>query len=196
MRITEDRVIAIARRLDPGHAGALAKALVAGGIHVLEITMDSPDPATAITRAADHLTVGAGTVMTIDDCEAAVRAGATFLVSPHTAPHLIEWGVHHDVPVIPGAFTPTEVVTAHAAGAVAVKLFPISVGGPALIREIRGPLPHIPLIPSGGVTDDNAAELLAAGAAAVGVGSWLTGPTDLDVVTERARLLRSSCGDV
>jgi 2-dehydro-3-deoxyphosphogluconate aldolase/(4S)-4-hydroxy-2-oxoglutarate aldolase len=148
--LAEGRIIAIARHLDPDRAGDLARALAAGGINVLEVTMDSPNPALAIRNAAFALTVGAGTVMSRDHAELAVAAGAVFLVSPHVSLPLIEWGSLHGVALIPGALTPTEIVNAFDAGAPAVKVFPISVGGERLIREIRGPLPHIPLIASGG----------------------------------------------
>ena len=191
--ISGGRIIAIARRLDPDRAGDLAEALVAGGINVIEVTMDSPDPARAMRKAAFRLTVGAGTVMSRDDAESAVDAGAVFLVSPHVSLPLIEWGSLHGVAMIPGAFSPTEIVTAFDAGAPAVKVFPISVGGEQFIREIRGPLPHIPLIPSGGISIENGPGLLASGAVAIGVGSWLTGPADLKVVQARAAELVAAC---
>ena len=191
--IADGRIIAIARHLDPDRAGDLARALAAGGINVLEVTMDSPDPARAIRNAAFMLTVGAGTVMNRDQAEFAVDAGAVFVVSPHVSLPLIEWGSLHGVAMIPGALSPTEIVNAFDAGAAAVKVFPISVGGEQLIREILGPLPHIPLIPSGGISIENGPDLLAAGAIAIGVGSWLTGPADLDEVQARAAELVAAC---
>ena len=191
--ISEGRIVAIARRLDPDRAGDLARALVAGGINVLEVTMDSPDPGRAIRNAVFELTVGAGTVMNRDDAELAVAAGAVFLVSPHVSLPLIEWGNLHGVAMIPGALSPTEIVTAFDAGAAAVKVFPNSVGGEQFIRELRGPFPHIPLIPSGGITIENGPALLVAGAIAIGVGSWLTGPADLAVVEARATELVAAC---
>lgn len=191
--ITRGRIIAIARHLDPDRAGDLARALAAGGINVLEVTMDSPDPGRAIRNAAFMLTVGAGTVMNRDQAELGVAAGAVFVVSPHVSLPLIEWGSLCGVAMIPGALSPTEIVNAFDAGAAAVKVFPISVGGERLIREIRGPLPHIPLIPSGGISIETGPGLLAAGAVAIGVGSWLTGPADLDVVEARAAELVAAC---
>ena len=191
--ISQGRIVAIARHLDPDRAGDLARALAAGGIEVLEVTMDSPDPPRAIRSAASVLSVGAGTVMNRDHAESAVAAGALFLVSPHVSLPLLEWGRLHRVAMIPGALSPTEIVTAFEAGAAAVKVFPISVGGVQFIREIRGPLPHIPLIPSGGITIENGPGLLAAGAIAIGVGSWLTGHADLDVVEARAAELVAVC---
>jgi 2-dehydro-3-deoxyphosphogluconate aldolase / (4S)-4-hydroxy-2-oxoglutarate aldolase len=191
--IAEGRIIAIARHLDPDRAGDLARALAAGGINVLEVTMDSPDPARAIRNAAFMVTVGAGTVMDRYQAELAIDAGAVFLVSPHLSLPLIEWGSLHGVAMIPGALSPTEIVNAFEAGAAAVKVFPISVGGEQLIREIRGPFPHIPLIPSGGISIEDGPGLLAAGAIAIGVGSWLTGPADLDEVQARATELVAAC---
>ena len=191
--ISQGRIIAIARNLDPDRAGPLAQALAAGGVKVLEVTMDSPDPHQAMVAAAEILTVGAGTVIGIDQAEAALAAGAGFLVSPHLSLRLMAWGSESGVAMIPGTFTPTEIVAAFEAGAAAVKVFPISVGGEQMIREIRGPLPHIPLIPSGGISIETAPGLLVAGAIAIGVGSWLTGPVDLEVVETRARDLVTAC---
>ena len=191
--ISHGRIIAIARNLDPDRAGPLAQALAAGGVNVLEVTMDSPDPHEAMVAAARILTVGAGTVLGIDQAESALAAGAVFLVSPHLSLRLMEWGRESSVAMIPGAFTPTEIVAAFEAGAAAVKVFPISLGGEQMIREIRGPLPHIPLIPSGGISIETGPGLLVAGAIAIGVGSWLTGPVDLEMVETRARDLVTAC---
>ena len=119
-----------------------------------------------------------GTVLDIEGAAAAVEAGATFLVMPVTDPDVIGWAVERGVPAFPGALSPTEVLTAWRSGASAVKLFPASAGGPTLVRELRGPFPDIPLMPTGGVTADNARSLIEAGAVAVGVGSWLAGAPD------------------
>lgn len=131
----------------------------------------------------------AGTVMSTGEAADAVAAGATFLVSPHTDPDLVCWAAARGVAVVPGAFTPTEVAAAWNAGATAVKLFPASVGGPALVRELRGPFAHMAFIPSGGITAENAGAFLAAGAVAVGIGGWLTRNADPAVVEARARRL-------
>jgi 2-dehydro-3-deoxyphosphogluconate aldolase/(4S)-4-hydroxy-2-oxoglutarate aldolase len=172
-------------------------ALAAGGVGVLEVTLDSDGALAAIERLrVAPLLVGAGTVRSLAEAEAAVAAGAAFLVSPHTDPAIVDWAAQRGVPAMPGAFTPTEVAGAWDAGAAAVKLFPASVGGPALVRELRGPFADVPFVPSGGVTADNAPAFLAAGALAVGLGSWLTGPDDLAVVEERARLLTASLANV
>jgi 2-dehydro-3-deoxyphosphogluconate aldolase/(4S)-4-hydroxy-2-oxoglutarate aldolase len=135
--------------------------------------------------------IGAGTVLDREAAKASVAAGAAFLVAPNTDPELIRWAAGEGVPMFPGAMTPSEIVTAWNAGAAAVKVFPASVLGPTFLREVRGPLPQIPLIPTGGVNADTARPLLDAGAVAIGIGSWLTGSTDRGEVLSRARQLRS-----
>ncbi len=189
--VVEDRVVAIARRIDPARLSQVADELLGAGVRVLEVTLDSQDALGAIERlAGTRLTVGAGTVLSVREAADAVAAGAAFLVSPHTDVDVVRWADSRGVPALPGALTPTEVMTAWNAGAAAVKIFPASVAGPALIRELQGPLGFVPLVPSGGVTIDNARSLLDAGATAVGLGSWLTGCPPGEVAG-RARALRS-----
>ncbi len=197
--IVEGRVIAIARRLEPAALPAIAEALVSNGIRAFEVTLNSPGAIESIRLLADgplgeRLLVGAGTVLSIAEAEVAVEAGARFLVTPHLDPDLIAWAAGRGVPILPGAFTPTEILTAWRAGAAAVKLFPASVAGPAFIRDFRGPFPEIPLIPTGGVTVENAAALLEAGAVAVGLGSWLTGAGDPAEVGRRAAAVMAAIG--
>ena len=131
-------------------------------------------------------------MLDVEGAAAAVEAGATFLVMPVTDVGVIAWGAERGVPVFPGALSPTEVLTAWRAGASAIKLFPASVGGAALLRELRGPFPDIPLMPTGGVTADNARSLIEAGAVAVGVGSWLAGAPDEATLRERATALMAA----
>lgn len=185
-------VVAIARRLTADDAPQVADALLAGGVLAFELTLN--DPVDSALRAIESvasrspgLAVGAGTVLSIDAAERALDAGATFLVMPHTDPELVAWAAARGVPTLPGASTPTEVLAAWRAGAAAVKVFPASVVGPAFVRECRGPFPDIPLVPSGGVTADTAADFIAAGALAVGVGGWLIGDAEPARVTARAR---------
>ena len=185
-------VVAIARRLNADTAPQAADALVAGGVLAFEITLNEPvgDALRAIESLANRapaLAIGAGTVLSIDSARLALDAGATFLVMPHTDPELVAWAATRGVPTLPGAFTPTEVLAAWRAGAAAVKLFPASVAGPAFVRECHGPFPEIPLVPSGGVTAETAADFIRAGAVAVGVGSWLIGDAESSGVTTRAR---------
>ncbi|HEY3547067.1 MAG TPA: bifunctional 4-hydroxy-2-oxoglutarate aldolase/2-dehydro-3-deoxy-phosphogluconate aldolase [Propionicimonas sp.] len=189
--ISSSRVIAIGRRLQPAAVPAIGDALVAGGVRAFEITMNSEGAveviaALAARYAEDDLLVGAGTVLELGEAEAAIRAGARFLVMPHFDPVIVGWARDRGIAAFPGCFGPTEILAAWRAGAAAVKLFPASAVGPRFVRELQGPLPQIPLIPTGGVTIDNAAEFMAAGAAAIGMGSWLTGSGDPEVVQERA----------
>lgn len=190
--VVEGRIVAIARKVDPARLPRVAEELLAAGLRVLEVTLDSPDALGAIERlSATGLTVGAGTVLSVREAADAVAAGAAFLVSPHTDVDVVRWAQAREVPAVPGALTPTEVMTGWNAGAAAVKIFPASVAGPALIRELRGPLGFVPLVPSGGVTIENARSLLDAGATAVGLGSWLTGCPPGEIAA-RARALQAA----
>jgi 2-dehydro-3-deoxyphosphogluconate aldolase / (4S)-4-hydroxy-2-oxoglutarate aldolase len=195
--IHASRVIAIGRRLERNSIPQVAEALVAGGVRAFEVTLDSPDAIAAIRALAERhgdgsLLVGAGTVLDVASAEAAIQAGARFLVSPHTDVGLIEWAAGRGMPFFPGAFTASEILAAWRAGAAAVKLFPASAVGPGYVREMHGPLGSVPLIPTGGVTADNAAGFIAAGALGVGVGSWLIGDGSPDRVRQRATQLMSA----
>ena len=195
--ILAGRVVAIGRGLAPDRIAQIGEGLAAGGVGAFEITMNSPAALESITRLASRFTpeellIGAGTVMTTDAARAALDAGARFIVMPHLDPAVIEVGMERGVPTFPGAFTPTEALRAWLAGASAVKLFPASAVGPAFVHELRGPMPEIPFIPTGGVTIDSGPEFIAAGAVAVGIGSWLTGSGDPAEIGERgARLVRA-----
>ena len=131
-------------------------------------------------------------MLTAGDAAAAKRVGASFAVSPGFDQAVLGTAATLGLPMIPGAFTPTEIMAAWSAGSGAVKLFPASLGGPEYLQSIRGPLSDIPLIPTGGVTANNAAEFLAAGATAVGIGGWLTGPDDMFEIAQRATALVDS----
>lgn len=185
-------VVAIARRLTADDAPRVADALIDGGVLAFELTLN--DPIDSALRAIESvasrspgLAIGVGTVLSIDSAKLAIDAGATFLVMPHTDPELVAWAATRSVPTLPGAATPSEVLAAWRAGAAAIKVFPASVVGPAFVRECRGPFPDIPLVPSGGVTAETAGDFIAAGAVAVGVGSWLVGDAEPAGVTARAR---------
>jgi 2-dehydro-3-deoxyphosphogluconate aldolase / (4S)-4-hydroxy-2-oxoglutarate aldolase len=172
-------MVAIVRGRRAEHLDAVLDVLVEAGIRSLEITLNTPGALEgirrAITRYGTEVTVGAGTVRTVADVEDAVAAGARFLVSPHTDPALTVRARELGVPYLPGAFTATEIVSAWNAGAAAIKLFPARLGGPRYLRDLREPLPDIPIVPTGGVSADNVAEWFAAGAVAVGVGGTLLG---------------------
>lgn len=188
-------VIAILRRLPAPAVLPLARALLAGGVRVLELTVDSPDALSMISALRDELpelTVGAGTVLDGVTAGRAVRAGAGFLVSPHTDRELLDFARDAGVAIIPGAATASEAVAAWKGGATAVKLFPASVLGVPTLDALRDPLPHIRFIAVGGIDATNAADFLAHGCTAVGVGSWLVARGDAAEAARRARTLVNS----
>jgi 2-dehydro-3-deoxyphosphogluconate aldolase/(4S)-4-hydroxy-2-oxoglutarate aldolase len=167
--IAAQRFVAVVR--NPPELDAVVEELVEAGVPVVEITLDTPGALAAIRRWRERVTVLAGTVRTLADAEAALEAGAEAVVSPVTIPAVVSFCREHGLPVVPGALTPTEVESAWQAGASLVKVFPASVGGPAYIRSLLGPLGDVPLLATGGVTAENAAAFLAAGAVAVGADS-------------------------
>lgn len=176
--IRRERLIVVLRRVAPrDRLLALVDELAEAGARIFEITFDAPEAAGDLVvlreRLAVHRTclVGAGTVLNPDLLRAATEAGADFAVSPVLDATLTSAAVHEGMPFIPGALTPTEIAAAWAAGATFVKLFPASAAGPALVRELHGPMPDVALIPTGGVDLANARAFLDAGAAAVGIGS-------------------------
>jgi 2-dehydro-3-deoxyphosphogluconate aldolase/(4S)-4-hydroxy-2-oxoglutarate aldolase len=193
-QITASRLVVVARRLDPSKLEVLLE-LTSDNSVVVEVTMDAADAIHNIQRLrALGVTVGAGTVLTKDEAHAAIEAGATFLVAPLLDESLVSWVANEGVPMLAGAITPTEISRAWNAGAAAVKIFPASVAGPALIRELRGPLGHIPLMPTGGIDASNAPQFLEAGAVAVGVGGWLTSGSPSLIVERWAELNRAIGG--
>lgn len=170
-------VIGIVRRCPPDRVVELVGAARAAGLRVVEVTFDSQEPARQIAdlRAAyPDLTVGAGTVTDLDQLEAARRVDAAFVVTPALVEEVVRSCRELGVPCVPGAASPTEIWGAHRAGASAVKVFPAAhLGGPAYLRAIRAPLGEVPLVPTGGVGPDDAADYLRAGAVALGMGSAL-----------------------
>jgi len=179
-------VIPAIRVSSPEEALFAAEAIARGGIPIVELTMTVPKAVQIIAelvRQNPGLMVGAGTVLDVETARQCVDAGVTFLTSTGLDLEVVEFAISARVPVIPGALTPSEVITAWKAGADFVKIFPCTqVGGPSYIRALRAPLPQIPLIASGGVTQQNAPDFLNAGAAALGVGR--------DLVPEEAIRLR------
>jgi 2-dehydro-3-deoxyphosphogluconate aldolase/(4S)-4-hydroxy-2-oxoglutarate aldolase len=193
-RVIEGRVIAIGRRITAADAPRIGEALVAGGVSVMELTLNEPvDDALAaiesLAAAADDLgaLVGAGTVLSIEAAGQAIDAGASFIVMPNTDTELVAWCAARGVPCFPGALSATEIQAAWSAGASAVKLFPAAAVGPSYLKQIAGPFPDIPIVPTGGVSAETAGSWMAAGAVAVGMGGWLIGDGDPTGVTERAR---------
>ncbi|MGH8874997.1 MAG: bifunctional 4-hydroxy-2-oxoglutarate aldolase/2-dehydro-3-deoxy-phosphogluconate aldolase [Acidimicrobiia bacterium] len=196
--LREDRVVAVVRAPRVADPAGLAETLVTAGIRCMELTFTIPDVLPAIEAAsASKAVVGAGTVIRPEQAKAAVEAGARFIVSPVLAPSLVE--AAGGLPVILGAFTPTEVLAAVEAAAAAVKIFPARVGGPAYLRDLLAPLPGTPLIPSGGIDESNARAFLEAGAVAVYAGSSLVparaaATGDHDEIARRAAALVASLG--
>ena len=172
------RAIAIIRAPHVNVGVSMARAAAAGGFGLIEVAWNNNNrPAemiAAIRRALPHCIVGAGSVLSPADLQGAIAAGAQFCFTPHTDCKLIGLARAQDLPMIAGAMTPTEIVTAWRAGAASVKVFPISaLGSGAYIRSLIGPLGPIPLVPTGGVTTESAPELIAAGAVAVGLSTAL-----------------------
>ena len=184
--LERSRVVAIMRRTDPRLACETVDALLAGGMQAIEVTFNSPgalDMLQAIDQAfGARVLLGAGTVLDQEQADLALERGARFIVSPHTDAALVSALARQGVPCIPGALTATEVLGAWRAGASVVKLFPASSVGVGYLKDLRGPLTDIPLLPTGGVTLDNAESFIAAGAWGLGLGSALVDPR---LVSER-----------
>lgn len=179
-------LIGILRAPTAEHFEAIAAVLVDTGVLAIEITLTAADAVHSLAKiATEHggrAFVGAGTVLTADQAEACIDAGATFLVSPTASPDVIAAARIADVAAFPGALTPTEILAAHRSGASAVKLFPASAVAPRYLSDLRGPLPDIRIIPTGGIAIDDITAWIRVGAAAVGLGSSLLG----DAVTQGA----------
>lgn len=154
----------------------IAEALHEGGLKCVEITMTTPGALRAIEESREKLPdvlMGAGTVLDAVTAREAILAGAEFLVTPTVKPEVVEVAHRYGVPVIPGAMTPTEILACWEAGADMVKVFPASVLGPGYIKAVRDPLPQIPLVPTGGITADNAGDFIRAGAVMLCTGGQL-----------------------
>ncbi len=178
-------LIPVLRAKDPRQAHAVVEAMIAGGVTVVEVTMTVPGAVNLLRelkREHPGLLLGSGTVTTGEDAEKTIEAGAEFVVSPSFHPDVIAVTKAHEKLSIPGALTPTEIITAHRAGADYVKVFPCSaVGGASYLKSLLAPFPHLKLIPTGGVTVKTAEDFLRAGARALGVGSDLV---NLDAIDE------------
>ena len=188
--------MAIVRAAVAGVAGRAMEAAIRGGFRIVEFTLTTPDALDCIAEFSRRpdLLVGAGTVMTVEQAREAVSRGARFLVSPVVDAAVIAAARELEVVAVPGAFTPTEMLAAHRAGAPLVKLFPSPGDGPTYVRQALGPLPFLRLVPTAGVDERNAAAYLRAGAFAVGFVSSLFAPDELaqrrfDRIEARARML-------
>lgn len=194
-------IIAIVRLISPGPFVEIAEALVRGGVRVIEFTLNTPGALGGIRdcvdRLGDEAVIGAGTVIAKDDAQRAMDAGAEILVSPGLDESVVETAHAAGRVAIPGAYTPTEIMRARATGADFVKLFPAKGLGPQYLREIRAPLGDLPLVPTGGVTLDNVAEYVEAGAAALAIGTGLVNDAliearNFNAITDRARAFREA----
>lgn len=200
-KIISDGAVAVIRMQDSRKLIEVARAIQKGGISLIEITMTTPNALTIIERATqelgDEVVVGVGSVLDAETARMAIYAGARYVVSPILKREIVETAHRYDLPAMPGAFTPTEILQAHEYGADIVKIFPADVGGMAFFKAIKAPMPHVKLMPTGGVTLTNAGEWLKAGACAVGVGSALLdnqaiADENYDVLTQNAKTLRGS----
>ena len=199
--ILATKVIAVIRMKDPERVFEVTEALKKGGVKALEITMTVPGALDIIQRLAgakpEGVLIGAGTVLDADTAAAAIWSGADFVVSPIADPGMIAACRAHDTVVAPGAFTPSEVIAAWDRGADVVKVFPATSLGPQYFRDLKGPFPQLRLMPTGGVTVENARDFIEAGAAAVGIGTALMDRKsveagDWEALTARARRLVES----
>ncbi|MCF7708077.1 MAG: bifunctional 4-hydroxy-2-oxoglutarate aldolase/2-dehydro-3-deoxy-phosphogluconate aldolase [Verrucomicrobia bacterium] len=179
-RITDECIIAVIRLKDESSVEPMAEALLAGGVTVLEITTTVPGAIEVVGRLSAQLksraAIGVGTVLDTQTCAAALEAGADFVVTPVMKPEIAAMARSADRPVMLGAYTPTEAQNAWEAGADFVKIFPADKLGPGYIKALRAPLPHLKMVPTGGVNLENTAEFIKAGAAALGIGSALVPP--------------------
>ncbi|MDH7567961.1 MAG: bifunctional 4-hydroxy-2-oxoglutarate aldolase/2-dehydro-3-deoxy-phosphogluconate aldolase [Armatimonadota bacterium] len=200
-QIRELGVVAIVRADSGEEALAAARAVRAGGLHAIEVTFTVPGAAEIIRRLAqemgEEILLGAGTVLTVADLEAAVAAGAEYIIAPDVDQEVILGAQRLGRAVIPGAFSPTEVARAVKLGAHMVKLFPAARLGPAYFKDLRAPFPRVPLVAVGGVDAANCAEYFAAGAVAIGVGGRLVDRALLregryEEITRRARELAAA----
>jgi len=189
-------VIGVIRLKSAGRLQSVADALAAGGVRALEVTMTVPGAVDLIRQLApalpDGFLLGAGTVLDSATAVRVIDAGASFVVSPVLRPDVIDTCHERGVVAVPGCFSPTEILAAHERGADIVKVFPSTSLGPAFIKDVLGPLPHLKLLPTGGVTIENAGAWIAAGAVAVGLGSALVSAAVVeqgrfDAITENAR---------
>ncbi|MEW9698437.1 bifunctional 4-hydroxy-2-oxoglutarate aldolase/2-dehydro-3-deoxy-phosphogluconate aldolase [Paenibacillus sp. SI8] len=200
--IERTRIVAIVRGVKETHIASVAQALHQGGITVMEVTLNTPGALRMISELqsqfADQMYIGAGTVLDLDDAKKAVEAGAAFLVTPNMDEEVIRWAKSEGIPIFPGAMTPTEIVKAWKAGATAVKVFPSASLGIAFIKELMGPLDHIPMMAVGGVTEENIKQFLDIGCYGLGIGGSLINVKEIEagrfewITDKAARLLAAS----
>ena len=193
--------VAVVRLTDPTKLIKVAEAIYAGGVSAIEITMTVPNAVKMIEEASkqigSYMQIGVGSVLDSDTAQKAIDAGAKYVVSPIFKKEIIETAHKNNIPAMPGAFTPTEIQTAYEAGADIVKVFPADVVGMAFFKGVLAPMPHLKLMPTGGVSLTNAGDWLKAGACAVGVGTALLdkkaiASEDYKTLTANAKILMES----
>lgn len=193
-QILKNKIVAIIRGADPADVLKIADALHSGGVRILEVTLNSPGALQVIkelTRTKNDMLIGAGTVLRAADAEASIGAGAKFIISPNVNVETIAATKNLGIVSIPGGYTATEVVNAYASGGDIIKIFPSS--NAEYIKILRGPLSHIPMMPTGGITSENISEFKKAGAVAFGIGTSLVDVRHkiteeyLNRITENAR---------
>lgn len=197
-QVESTRIIAIIRGVEERHILQVADALYTGGITVMEVTLNTPGAPDMIRQLqherGDRMFIGAGTVLDLDDAKTALAAGAGFIVTPNTDEAVIRYCADTGVPIYPGAMTPSEIVRAWKAGATAVKVFPSASLGIGYIKELQGPLSHIPMLAVGGVNADNIREFIRIGCHGVGIGGSVVNLKEIAAgnfawITEKARAL-------
>jgi len=195
-QLLESKVIAVIRMTDTARLAEVIAAIRKGGVDFVEITMSVPHAIDVLREVSETVggqaVLGAGTILDPETARLAILAGAEYIVSPVLNIDVIHLAHRYDKLALPGAFTPTEILTAWEAGADVVKVFPATALGPGYLKDVRGPLPQVKLCPTGGVTVDNAGEFIAAGASCVGIGTNLLDKKAIaagnyDLLTERAR---------
>jgi 2-dehydro-3-deoxyphosphogluconate aldolase/(4S)-4-hydroxy-2-oxoglutarate aldolase len=195
-RLREQHLLAVIRTTSTTAAIGAAEAVARGGVSLVEITFSVPSAPSAIAELSgrDGMIVGAGTVITKEQARDALSAGAKFIVAPNFSPEIAEIALRAGVMYVPGAYTTTEIIAAHAAGAHVIKVYPVGVaGGPPYIQTIRDPLPHIPMLAAGGTTLENTIAFLRAGCIGIGIGPALADPKlaeagKFDEITKRAKM--------
>ena len=201
-QILKSKIVAIVRGADPADVLRIADALQLGGVNILEVTLNSPNALQvidALTGKMKNMLIGAGTVLSAADAQASIEAGATFIISPNVNVETIVATKKLGIVSIPGAYTATEVVTAHSSGGDIIKIFPAT--NAEYIKVLRGPLSHIPMMPTGGITPENISEFKKAGAVAFGIGTSLVDAKHqitreyLNRITENARKFMQAIAD-
>jgi 2-dehydro-3-deoxyphosphogluconate aldolase/(4S)-4-hydroxy-2-oxoglutarate aldolase len=203
-RLCASGIVAVVRAKSSGQLVEVARAMAAGGVDCIEITLTTPNALAVIAavreQLGDTVLTGVGSVLDGETARAAILAGAQFVVSPIFNPAILEMAHRYGLPCVPGAFTPTEILNATAAGADLVKVFPAGQLGPGFFKDILAPMPHLRLTPTGGVDLDTAAAFIKAGAKTLGVGSALVTPKavaagDFATLTETARKFVKAVAD-